>query len=144
MSPKPKLFVGLDGPILVPAREDSQRDEVLKAAIAPFAPHFLRWAVQHYDVHWLTDRPFDHARYVTERIGLQPGDIKYAGFSMSRVPVLERVRHQGFKWVDSELTPDEVAWLAQHGLHQHLVQPHPHDGVAATHITALRAVKPGR
>ena len=58
MAARPTLFVGLDGPVLVP----SQRPDILrKAGIVPYAKPFLFWATTCFKVLWITQRPPSHA-----------------------------------------------------------------------------------
>lgn len=136
-SSMPKLFVSLDGPILVPAQGHSDRDDYLGAAIAPYAKSFMQWAAQHFDVHWLSDKGAGPAVYVAERLGL-PGDkVRIAGYRDSKVEAL--APHKNFFWVDAELIPHEVSWLAQHGHVDRLIPVDPFDGVSTDTKKALEA-----
>jgi len=110
---RPLLFLGLDGPVLVPATGTHDRDEYLGAAIAPYAKPFLHWAAQHFDVRWLSDRGAAPAVYVASLLSLPADKVHVAGFVDSKVEAL--APHKDFYWVDSELIPHEVSWLAQHG-----------------------------
>lgn len=135
-STKPKLFIGLDGPVLVPA-DANDRDEYLGAAVASYAKPFLHWATQHFDVRWLSDRGGPHAHYVTRLLSLPENRIRIAGFHDSKVEAL--APHKDFYWVDSELIPGEVSWLAQHGHADRLIQVDPVLGVSADVKKALEA-----
>lgn len=134
---KPKLFVGLDGPVLVPASTSSDRDEFLGAAVAPYAKPFIHWAQQHFDVHWLTDRGFPHGTYVSKTLQLPRDAVKTVGFSDSKVEALSP--HLDFFWVDAELIPSEVSWVAQHGLLPRVLQVDPIHGVTPDVKQALEA-----
>lgn len=134
---RPKLFLGLDGPVLVPATNPHDRDEYLGAAIAPYAKPFVHWAAQHFDVHWLTDRGAAPAVYVAKLLSLPPDKVHVAGFTDSKVEAL--APHKDFYWVDSELIPHEVSWLAQHGHVDRLIQVDSLTGVSTDEKKALEA-----
>lgn len=136
-SSKPKLFLGLDGPILVPASNPQDRDEYLGAAIAPYAKSFLHWATQHFDVRWLSDRGAGPAVYAASLLSLPPDRVRVAGFAESKVEALSP--HPNFYWVDSELIPHEVSWLAQHGHVDRLISVDPLRGVSTDTKQALEA-----
>lgn len=131
---KPKLFVGLDGPMLVPS-EGHDRDSFLGAALASYAKPFMHWATQHFDVHWLSDRGPVAAAYVTQLLGLPADSVHIAGFLDSKVEALKH--HKDFYWVDSELIPDEVSWLAQHGHVGRFITVDPFTGVSTDAKKAL-------
>lgn len=141
-SNKPKLFVSLDGPILVPAEGHSDRDDFLGAAIAPYAKSFLHWATNHFDVHWLSDKGAAPAVYIAQKLGLPADKVRIAGYRDSKVEALSG--HKNFYWVDSELIPNEVSWLAQHGHVDRLISVDPFNGVSTDTKKALEAhaVKP--
>lgn len=134
---KPKLFIGLDGPVLVPASNPHERDEFLGAAIAPFAKPFLHWATQHFDVRWLSDKGVGPASYVASMLSLPSDKIHIAGYTDSKVEALSP--HKDFYWVDSELIPSEVSWLAQHGHVDRLISVDPFTGVSTDVKKALEA-----
>lgn len=136
MTDRPKLFVGLDGPVLVPG-DIMTRDEYLGAAIAPYARPFMHWATQHFDVHWLSDRGAAAATYITQLLGLPADKVRIAGFMDSKVEALEP--HKNFFWVDSELIPHELSWLAQHGHVDRLISVDPSVGVSTDAKKALEA-----
>jgi hypothetical protein len=125
---KPKLFVGLDGSVLVPAANAHERDEYLGAAVAPYAKAFLHWATQHFDVRWLSDRGAGPACYVAGLLSLPADKVRIAGYTDSKVEAL--APHKDFYWVDSELIPHEVSWLAQHGHVDRLISVDPLTGVS--------------
>ena len=132
---KPKLFIGLDGPVLVPSTNTHDRDEYLGAAVAPYAKAFLHWATQHFDVRWLSDRGAGPAVYTASLLSLPPDKVHVAGFVDSKVEAL--APHKDFYWVDSELIPHEVSWLAQHGHVDRLLTVDPVTGVSTDTKKAL-------
>lgn len=134
---KPKLFIGLDGPVLVPSANPIDRDEYLGAAVAPYAKSFLHWATQHFDVHWLSDRGAVPAAYVSNLLALPADKVRISGFTDSKVEALSP--HKNFYWVDSELIPHEVSWLAQHGHVDRLISVDPREGVSTDAKKALEA-----
>lgn len=134
---KPKLFIGLDGPVLIPSTNAMDRDEYLGAAIAPFAKSFLHWATQHFDVRWLSDRGVGPATYVSSLLSLPADKVHVAGYVDSKVEALSP--HKDFYWVDSELIPHEVSWLAQHGHVDRLISVDPLTGVSTDAKQALEA-----
>ena len=139
---KPVLFVGLDGPVLVPSTGPSDRDEYLGASVASYAKPFLHWATQHFDVRWLSDRGAPPAAYVTGLLSLPSDKIHIAGYTDSKVDAL--APHQNFYWVDSELIPHEVAWLTQNGHMERLVPVDPQIGVSPDTKKVLEARAFGR
>lgn len=134
---KPKLFIGLDGPVLVPATSAHERDEFLGAAVAPFAKSFLHWATQYFDVRWLSERGIGPATYVSSLLSLPSDKIRVAGYVDSKIEALSP--HKDFYWVDSELIPHEVSWLAQHGHVDRLISVDPVIGVSTDVKKALEA-----
>lgn len=121
---KPTLFIGLEGPILIPS---AHPDSALGLGIASYAKPFLHWAVQHFNVRWLTDRSPRDAIYVANLLSLPDERIAVAGFGDLKTEALQP--RENFYWVDSELIPGEVSWLAQHGLSHRLLQADPVRGV---------------
>jgi hypothetical protein len=136
-SSKPKLFIGLDGPMLVPSSTSRERDEYLGAAVAPYAKPFLHWATQHFDVRWLSDRGAGPAAYLAKLLSLPADKVHIAGFGDSKIEALSP--HKDFYWVDSELIPHEVSWLAQHGHVDRLISVDPREGVSTDAKKALEA-----
>jgi hypothetical protein len=125
---KPVLFLGLDGPVLIPPHNSHDRDEYLGAAVAPYAKAFLHWATQHFDVRWLSDRGVGPAVYVSSLLSLPSDKVHVAGFIDSKVEAIEP--HKNFYWVDTDLIPHEISWLAQHGHgEKHLIPVDPMTGV---------------
>lgn len=114
---KPKLYIGLEGVVLVHGRNP---DPFLGYEIVPFAKSFLHWATQHFDVCWLTDLGARHAFYVNDQLGLRPSAVPVCGFNDSKVEQLDP--SDDFYWIEDDLIPSEVAWLAQHGLANRLIQ----------------------
>jgi hypothetical protein len=137
ISKRPLLFVGLDGPVLIPATSSHDRDEYLGAAVAPYAKSFLHWAAQPFDVHWLSDRGAGPAAYVSSLLSLPQDKVHVAGFVDSKVEAL--APHKDFYWVDSELIPHEVSWLAQHGHTARMLPVNPFTGVSVEDKARLEA-----
>lgn len=134
---KPKLFISLDGPILVPPEDSSDRDEYLGAAIAPYSKAFVHWATQHFDVHWLSDKGPGPANYLATKLGLPQDKVKISGFTDSKVEAVSK--YPNFYWVDSDLIPHETSWLAQHGHVDRLFSVDPVRGVSTDDKKALEA-----
>ncbi len=137
-SKKPKLFIGLDGPVLIPATEAHERDEYLGAAIAPFAKAFLHWASNHFDVRWLSDRGGAPAIYTASALALPSDKVRVAGFTDSKIEAISP--HKDFYWIDSELIPHEFSWLAQHGHVDRHISVDPQHGVSTDTKKALEAL----
>jgi hypothetical protein len=135
-SNKPKLFLALDGPVLIPSSLHD-RDAYLGSAVAPYAKAFLHWATQHFDVRWLSERGPAHAAYVANLLSLPADRIPFAGYLDSKVEAISP--HKDFYWVDSELIPHEVSWLAQHGHVDRLITVDPSVGVSTDVKKALEA-----
>ena len=133
-SKKPKLFLALDGPVLIPSSLHD-RDAYLGASVAPYAKAFLHWASQHFDVRWLSDRGAAPAAYVANLLSLPADKIRIAGYLDSKVEAISP--HHDFYWVDSELIPHEVSWLAQHGHVDRLITVDPSVGVSTDVKKAL-------
>jgi hypothetical protein len=129
---RPTLFVGLDGPVLLPSKRP---DALLEAAIAPYAKSFLFWATRRFRVLWLTTRPPSHAFHVAGALGL-PGDaIAYAGFKCSRIEAVARAVRCG--WVDGALAPQEAAWVQSQETVLYLAAP---SGVTQHHKAVLERI----
>jgi hypothetical protein len=136
-SNKPHLFLGLDGPVLIPATNAHERDEYLGAAVAPYAKSFIHWALQHFNVHWLSDRGPGPAVYAAKMLSLPDDGVHVAGYVDSKIEAISP--HKDFYWVDSELIPHEVSWLAQHGHVDRLITVDPLTGVSTDAKQALEA-----
>ena len=132
MTTKPILYVGLDGPLLIP---HTHPDVFLKMGIAEYAKPFLHWAKDHFDVRYLTDRSPGEAFRLSSLLALPEDAIPVHGFEVSKTEVLEP-RHD-FYWIDSELIPKEVAWLAEHGHVNRFLPVDPMVGVRPEHKAAL-------
>lgn len=133
-STKPKLFVNLEGPILVPG---DHPDPLLRAELAPYARPFMHWALNHFDVRLITDRGMHVAGRALQLMGLPEDHVPVAMFDDSKVPLLSK--HSNFFWVDGELIPGEVSWLAQHGHVDRLIQVDPVKGVSTDAKQQLEA-----
>jgi hypothetical protein len=122
---------------LVPAANSHERDEYLGAAIAPYAKSFLHWATQHFDVRWLSDRGAASSIYTAKLLSLPSDSVHIAGYTDSKIEAI--APHHDFYWVDSELIPHEVSWLAQHGHVDRLISVDPMVGVSTDAKAALEA-----
>lgn len=131
---KPTLYVGLDGPLLVPHHD---YDPLLEAKIVPYAKPFMHWATQHYNCVFLTDREPGHVKYLLSQLGLPKDAVPLKGFGDSKARSLRK--DENFYWVDSELIPHEVSWLAEHSNTHRFVPVNSLTGVTPEHKTALAA-----
>lgn len=129
---KPTLYVGLDGPLLVPAKH---QDTFLKAGIAEYAKPFLHWATNRFDVRYLTDRSPGEAFHLSSLLSLPDDAIPVHGFEVSKTEVIKP--GHDFYWLDAELIPKEVAWLAEHGHLNRFLAVDPMVGVRPEHKAAL-------
>lgn len=132
---KPALFIELNGPVLIPSHGNA--DPVLRAEISDYAKAFLHWATQHFHVAWLTDRSPRDAFHVAEKLGLAQDAVSCHGFDVSKIEVLDKTQHKNFAWLDSELIPAEVAWLAKHGHTDQFFSVDPLVGVTPEHKKQL-------
>ena len=130
---KPIMYLGIDGPILVP-HDDS--DTVLEGVrVADYAKSFVHWAADNFHVVWLTDRPAHEAFIVADKLGLPKDKIPVLGFADNKTDGMPL--KQPFVWVDGELIPGEMQWLGQHRKHDQFVQVDPLKGVTEEHKKAL-------
>jgi hypothetical protein len=104
--PKPTLYIGLDGPVLIPSGDI---DPFLKAAIAIYAKPFMHWAVGHFNVRWLSRRSSREAFYVAGHLGLPEDAIPVAGFRLIRCEAIPG--GENLFWIDGPLTAAETSWL---------------------------------
>jgi hypothetical protein len=70
-------------------------------------------------------------------LSLPADKIRIAGYADSKIEAL--APHKNFYWVDSELIPHEVSWLAQHGHVGRLISVDPMVGVSTDVKEALLA-----
>lgn len=129
---KPVLFIGIDGPALVPGQDP---EPYLRAEIAPYVKPFVHWAKQHFDVRWVTDRSPRDAFYLNDKLGLPKDAVPVQTFDVSKIEVL--APHKKFYWLDSELIPHEVDWLAKRGHVQNFLPVDPQKGVTPEHKRQL-------
>jgi len=108
---KPTLYINPDGTLLV---DGPHPDHFLEASIASNARQFMTWATTHFDVRWLTERPAAHTFHLAERLGLPGHEVPYASFSDAKSSAIQP--NSRFFWIDTRLTPTDVAWLTQHGV----------------------------
>jgi hypothetical protein len=132
---KPVLFIEADGPLLIPTKLD-EPSILPDAVVAPYAKTFLHWAKEHFDVRCLTDRhPVDMVR-VLDKLSL-PGDaVSVVPYGDSKIPLVALHKNQ-FYWVDSQLIPSEVSWLAEHGPSARWFFFDPRSGVRPEHKQLL-------
>lgn len=131
---KTVLYVGLHGPVLVPALDD--QDVFLGKKIAPYAKPFLHWAKEHFDVRWLSETGARDAIYTANRLSLPADAIPVAAFEDSKIEHMSP--HEDFYWVDGALIPSEAAWLAEHRFQDRLLQVDPYTGVTPAHKEQLQ------
>ncbi|MGL5247892.1 MAG: hypothetical protein ACRC8U_06825 [Brooklawnia sp.] len=132
---KPTLFIGIDGPALIHGQDP---EPLLRAEIAPYVKPFVHWARQHFDVRWVTDRSPRDAFHLNEKLGLPADAIPAHVFDVSKVEVLEP--HAKAYWIDAELIPHEVTWLAQHGHADRFLVVDPEKGITPEHKDKLEAL----
>jgi len=125
---KPKLYVALEGPILLPGTPDSG----FKPAVASYAKSFLHWAKDRFNVVILTDSALREGLRVISEMGLA---LPVRGYVDSKTEALDPQEH--YFWVDAELIPSEVAFLAQHGHHPRFLQVDSTKGVTPEIKTKL-------
>lgn len=118
MTAKPKLFIGIDGPVVVPSHTP---ERFLHGEVVPYAKPFVNWALSHFDVRWLTDRSPRDAFYLNDHLALPEDSVPVHLFDVSKVEVIEP-HGDNFYWIDGELIPHEVTWLAQHGHDKRFLQ----------------------
>ena len=126
----PKLYIELSGPILIPSDGDM--------VVAPYAKPFMHWATQHFNVQWLTDHSPRDAFNVAKHLALPADKVPVRGFDVTKTEVLQP--HENFYWIDSELIPDEVAWLAKHGHFDRFISVDPLKGITSEHKDKLEAL----
>jgi len=124
MSKRQTLVIAVDGPILVLSGEV---DPHLHVAVAKYASGFLMWATEHFDVVLLSDRPFRDTQYLLSKLGLPVGRFAVRSFVDSKTEALNATTRP--YWVDGDLIPSEVAWIAQHGWLDRFFQVDPVKGV---------------
>ena len=130
---KPTLYLGLDGPVLVP---HDHNDTVLPGVkVVDYAEAFINWAAEHFKVVFLTDRFAHEAFAVSNKIGLPKDKVSVMGFDHNRTDRLPTDKH--FAWVDGELLPGEVRWLGEHNLHDRFIQVDSSEGVTEEHKKSL-------
>lgn len=130
---KPTMYLGIDGPILVP--QDMSNSVLGDVKIADYAKPFVHWAKEHFNVVWLTDR-FPHEAFIVARkLGLKGDDIPVMGYQSNKTDGIVPDSH--FVWVDAELIPGEVQWLGQHKIHEKFFQVDPSVGVTEEHKKAI-------
>jgi hypothetical protein len=129
---KPTLYVGLHGPLLVPS---AAPHEYLGAGIAEYARPFLAWAKDRFDVQVLTDRSPRGVFLLADELGLPQEQVRPRGFDASKTEVMQP--GEDFFWVDAELIPSEVTWLAQHGQVHRFLGVDPNVGVTPRHRELL-------
>lgn len=132
---KPKLYLAVSGPLLIPSQSP---DPYLGTGIAEYARPFLAWAHERFDVHLLTDDHPRHVHYLTQKLGF-PGDaLPPHTFDLNKADVINP--HDDFYWVDSELIPGEVAWLAKHGHYDRFLSVDPTVGITHEHKKKLEGL----
>ncbi|MBA2706291.1 MAG: hypothetical protein H0U59_00620 [Gemmatimonadaceae bacterium] len=131
---KPVLYVGLDGPILVPSAE--QHDAFLMRKITDYAKPFMHWAKEHFDVRWLAETGARDALYTARRLSLPEDAVSVASFESSKAEALNP--KEDFYWIDGPLIPSEVAWLRHHQHEGRFIHVDPRVGVTSAHRDLLQ------
>jgi hypothetical protein len=132
---KPTLYVALKGPLLVPSQHPN---EFLGAGIADYAKAFLTWASGKFDVQVLTDENPRHVFFLADHLGLHTESLRPRGYELAKTELMHP--NTEFYWVDSELIPSEVAWLARHGHVDRFLSVDPTVGVIPRHREALEGL----
>jgi hypothetical protein len=130
---KPILYVGLDGPILIPSLD--HQDVFLQRGVADYAKPFMHWAKEHFDVRWLAESGPRDAFYTARRLSLPDDAVAPASFELSKTEAINP--KENFYWIDGALIPEEVAWLRHHGHEARFVHVDPHVGVTPAHKELL-------
>lgn len=130
---KPVLYVGLDGPILIPSHD--RQDVFLQRGIADYAKPFMHWAKEHFDVRWLADSGPRDAFYTARRLSLPDDAVSAASFSLNKTDAINP--RDDFYWLDGALIPDEVTWLQRHGHEGRFIQVDSRVGVTPAHKELL-------
>lgn len=136
---RPTLYIGLHGPLLVPA---AKPNEYLGAGIADYAKPFLTWAKDRFDIQVLTDENLRHVHHLTEHLGLPADKINPRGFETSKVEVMQP--GTDFYWVDAALIPGELSWLTEHGHYDRFLAVDPTVGVTPRHKDVLEGLTRNR
>lgn len=134
MPPKPTLFVALEGPVLT---SHGHVDSTVGQPVAPYAKEFLGWAKNHFNVCLLTDRALRDALRVADHLGVPSDSFSVKGYLDSKVEAVGH--HHDFYWLDSDLIPDEINWLAQHGKSDRFMPVVPTQGVTPAHKKHLES-----
>lgn len=129
---KPTLFVALEGPLLIPGKGESKFQPY---TIAEYAKPFLSWAQENFHVRILTDDSPRAGFNVLHALGLANEHFPVQTFEVSKTENMSP--HDDFYWVDSELIPGEVNWLAEHRRHDRFLHVNPMKGIAPEHKDAL-------
>lgn len=131
---KPILYVGLDGPILIPSLD--HQDAFLQRGISSYAKPFMHWAKEHFDVHWLAETGPRDAFYTSRRLSLPDDAVSPASFQLSKIEALDP--QADFYWIDGPLLPSELAWLQQHQREDRFIHVDPSIGVTPAHKDVLQ------
>jgi hypothetical protein len=133
--PKPILYVSLRGPLVIPS---SDAHPYLGGGIADYAKAFLGWAQDKFQVQVLTDENLRHVHVLAEHCGLKGDAIHPRGFELSKTEAMHP--HDDFYWLDSELIPSEIAWLAKSNNYDRFVAVDPNVGVTMSHRDVLESL----
>ena len=136
---KPILYIDPDGTLLL---EGDKPDLFLHSEINPYAAPFMKWATEHFEVRWLTERPPAHVFHLAERLGIPGHKVPYTGFAESKSSAVGAF--DNFYWLDSNLTPMDVDWLTRHSKTDRVIAIHSPDGVSPAHKEWLSAKVTGK
>lgn len=131
---KPTLYLELDGPVIIP---DEHGDPILNGKLAPYAKPFLHWASHNFHVQLLTENDVARAIQAFRLAGLPHDAMPIRGYDGAKTDFMDPTKH--FYWVDSILTPNEVAWLTQHNLHHRCITVDPEVGLEESHKKHLES-----
>lgn len=124
---KPTLFIAVDGPLLV---QGEKQNPLLNAEIVPYAKSFLTWAIHNFTPQLITDRSHREVFHLIDKLNLPADKLPVRTFEDSKIEVVGPHQKENFYWVDGELIPHEVSWLAQHGHANRFFQVNPEHGIS--------------
>jgi len=130
---KPTLYIGLDGPILIPSLDNL--DVFLQRGIADYAKSFMHWAKEHFVIHWLSEGGHREAFYTARRLALPEDAVSSSSFRTAKTDAINP--RESFYWIDGPLLPAEVEWLKRHGHESRYIRVDPAVGLTPAHKDLL-------
>lgn len=134
MTTKPTLYVAIDGPLVTYG--GSHTDENGQS-LAPYAKSFVHWAKNHFNLCLITERALRDAVHISDKLELPRDAAAVRGYVDSKLSAVQGPRD--FYWVDSDLIPEEINWLAQHGKSDRFLPVVPTQGVTPEHKKYLES-----